>query len=183
LFQSALADEWADLPIELRDTHCVVDRIVLSGTAKISRGQSLITRAIASVFRFPRAVDEIPVQVIKTRNDNHEIWLRNFDGQRFKSTLRPVAGQSAPSSGAQVEEQFGLMKFVLQLPVRDGTMHMNVLSGRCLGLPIPKRLLPISHAKEFVKDGRMNFSVEIRAPLNLGLIVLYEGWLLPDSRD
>lgn len=135
-----------------------------------------MTELIAVLFRFPKAVESTPVEVTKTRLGNKEVWWRDFGGQRFKSTLRPVVKNDILSVQT-VEEQFGLMKFVLQLPVHEGVMHMNVVSGRCLGIPIPSILLPISNTTEFVKDGRMNFSVEIRAPLNLGLIVLYEGSL------
>ena len=138
----------------------------------------MATSLIASIFRFPKAVDSIPVQVVKTRLGDAEVWWRDFGGQRFKSTLRPVVKQANPPTEAYVEEQFGLMRFVLQLPVRDGVMHMNVVSGRCLGIAIPRILLPVSNTTEFVRDGRMHFSVEIRAPLNLGLIVLYEGSLV-----
>lgn len=178
LFQSALHQHWADLPKELRESHSVVDRKVLKGRAKITRGTSIITEFIANVFRFPKAVDSIGVQVTKTRVGDAEVWWRDFGGQRFKSTLRLVDNKANSAAAGFVEEQFGLMKFVLQLPIHDDVMHMNVVSGRCFGIPIPKLLLPVSNTTEFVSDERMHFSVELRAPLNLGLIVLYEGSLV-----
>jgi hypothetical protein len=45
-----------------------------------------------------------------------------------------------------------------------------------LGLPLPLRWAPVSHAYESVEDGRFCFYVEIKHPL-VGLIVRYQGWL------
>ncbi len=173
LFQTALGDDWLTMPEPWRETHKVIDRKLLSGIAKITRGSSLQSRFIAWIFRFPAARENIPVTVTKTRIGNKEVWQRDFDGQQFYSTLQMVDAGNC----AMVQEQFGLLKFVLQLPIIDKAMHMNVLRGSCLGIPIPSFLLPISNTREYVENGRMHFSVELLGPLNTGLIVHYQGSL------
>lgn len=182
LFQITLGESWLALPTPLRESHKVVDRITLSGNAKVSRGTSPLTSLVAWVFRFPAACESISVQVVKTRIGDSEIWERNFDGQIFRSTLTYIHRESnnQTSSNHQhpvIQEQFGLMKFLLELPVVDGAMHMNVLSGSCLGIPIPGWLLPVSNTFEYVLDEHMHFCVELLGPLKTGLIVRYEGSL------
>jgi Domain of unknown function (DUF4166) len=73
------------------------------------------------------------------------------------------------------------MTFSLRLAVRDGALHYSVVAGRCLGLPIPRFMLPQSVAREYEQDGRFHFDVALYAPLRGGLIVHYAGFLVPDS--
>jgi len=183
LFSTILENQWPSIPQEIRDSHTFVDRTELRGEASIRRGTSWMTELVAAVFRFPKAVSNTPVQVTKTRIGDREIWVRDFNGQRFQSILSRVPvgsiGCEERTSTAIIQEQFGLMKFTLQLPIIDSAIHMNVLKGSCLNIPIPKVLLPISNTQEYSKNETFHFSVQLRAPFNLGLIVHYEGWLKP----
>jgi len=180
LFQSALGAGWQSLTPVARRSHSFVDKRVLTGEAKIRRGDSWLTQLVASVFRFPQAIDRTPVKVTKTRMGRSEVWVRDFGGQTFHSILSAPQPQRENSGGtpiATIQEQFGVMKFTLQMPIIDNVMHMSVLNGSCLGIPIPKFLLPISNTQEFSENDTLRFSVELLAPFNLGLIVHYEGWL------
>ncbi len=185
LFQQSLGTDWHALPSAIQATHKVIDQRVLTGTAKITRGTSPLTQLAAAVFRFPPAAEEIPVKVTKTREGEHEIWVRDFNAKQFKSTLRLTHDSSMKDPMRTdrhtdvhiIEEQFGLLKFKLRLRLEHNAMHFDVVRGSCLGLPIPRLLLPISNTREFVKDDTMHFYVELLAPFNLGLIVRYEGWL------
>jgi len=47
-----------------------------------------------------------------------------------------------------------------------------------LGLRLPRALAPTGNSYEFSEAGRFNFHVEIAHPMT-GLIVRYQGWLLP----
>jgi len=145
LFESVLQTQWHSLPTAQRLTHSVVDTKTLQGSAKITRGSSFICNVIAGVFRFPKAVDNTPVVVTKSRLGDKEVWLRKFGDQLFKSTLNAVKQSNGGVKPHAVVEQFGLLTFELSLPVKDGVMHMNVERGSCLGIPIPKLLLPVSN--------------------------------------
>ncbi len=186
LFEHTLGEQWHNLPDSVRLTHRVLDQTQLNGVASISRGTSMLMRFIGWVFRFPSAASNIPLQVTKTRSGDNEVWVRNFNGQIFQSRLSPVdsphahthlIAESEKSSSAMVWEQFGLLKFLLHLPVDNGAMQMNVIKGTCLGIPIPRALLPLSNTSEYAANNTMHFSVEIVAPFKLGLIVHYQGWL------
>lgn len=177
LFADVLAEQWHKLPESVRKTHSFVDRKTLKGFAKITRGTSWVTKMIAAVFRFPASADKVSVEVTKARYANTEVWVRNFSDQKFKSTLSSVADSCRQSTEQRITEQFGLLKFLLGLHIDNSELHFPVVSGSCLGIPIPKAILPTSNTREFEKDGTMHFCVELLAPFKLGLIVRYEGWL------
>lgn len=177
LFADVLGDHWGALPLAVRNTHSVIDKKTLKGYAKITRGTSWVTKLIAVMFRFPSAADSVSVEVTKTRFAKSEVWVRNFNGKQFKSTLSSVADTPQDATEQGMHEQFGLLKFLLRLNVDSDGLHFPVVSGSCMGIPIPKMLLPASNTREFEKDGTMHFSVELLAPFKLGLIVRYEGWL------
>ena len=171
LFQSQLGKNWQQLPMLIQQTHSYVDIKTLSGMATVKRGNGRIAKLIAAVFRFPPESNETPVSVIKTRLGNSEVWVRDFSGRRFQSTL------SVSNRSGFVTERFGWLTFTLKLPVIDNALHFEVVSGSCLGIPIPTLFLPKSNTREFVQDGKMHFSVELVAPFNFGLLVHYQGWL------
>jgi hypothetical protein len=64
--------------------------------------------------------------------------------------------------------------------VQNSALHYPVTAGWCLGLPMPRALLPISVATETASAGRAQFDVALSLPL-VGLIVRYQGWLTPAS--
>lgn len=175
LFQQALGSRWRELAPEVRTLHEVHDVASFSGLADVTRGRTVPARLAAKAFGFPPASADTPVTVVMTRTDAGETWTRDFGGRRFRSRLRP-----GEASG-RVWERFGLFDFELDLPVRDGGIGFHVRRGRVLGLPIPKALLPISESRESVEDGRFRFDVSLSAPLGVGLIVRYRGWLEPDA--
>lgn len=86
-----------------------------------------------------------------------------------------------------MSERFGAFTFGIGLRVGEGALHFPVTRGRLGPLPLPRPLLPESRATESAEDGRFRFDVELRAPLGLGPIVRYRGWLAPasdlDNRD
>ena len=110
--------------------------------------------------------------MLKTPTDQGEVWDRRFGPGLFRSHLRLTA--------LGMTERFGLMTFLLRLHITGGSLHYPVVAGRCLGLPIPRILLPQSVAQEYETDGRFHFDVALYAPLRGGLIVRYAGHLAPD---
>jgi hypothetical protein len=177
MFQSALAQTWNKLPSELQALHRVFDVESFSGTAKVTQGGSLRARIAAWLFGFPKAADQIPVTVTKTRTPTGETWERNFGGRVFRSHLTPAP---APH---HVRERFGPFNFELELPVQDGCMQLPVRRGWFLGIPMPQFLLPASESREFSENGVFHFDVALIAPLGGGLIVRYQGRLNSDREQ
>ena len=173
LFRCALAADFAQLPGAVRATHDHAGPRRWSGQATITRGGSPLARAIALLFRFPAAGGNVPVTVLKTPTVHGEIWDRRFGAGLFRSHLRLT-----PKG---VTERFGPMTFLLRLAVKDGGLHYPVIAGRCLGLPLPRFMLPHSIAREYEADGGFQFDVALYAPLRGGLIVRYAGYLRPDT--
>ncbi|MFY0619459.1 DUF4166 domain-containing protein [Shimia sp.] len=174
-FEIAFGEKWNDLPNKIKELHCVADLEVFTGEARVTRDGGLLAQWVARLFGFPKATERCAVRVTKTRTDKDEIWERDFAGQRFLSRCR-----LAPEPG-RFRERFGPFQFEMDLTVMDGVVGMPVRKGWFLGLRMPRWLLPISETREFVADGCFHFDVSLAAPLGVGAIVRYQGWLEPEQ--
>jgi hypothetical protein len=175
VFQEALGPAFDALPPELRDLHTVLDRRIWTGKARITRGKGLIAGLAALIGGFPAAGENIDVQVVQDADPNGEVWTRFFGKTKFKSHLTRKSNWPA----GHIRERFGLMNFEIALEANGETLAYPVTRGWCLGLPLPRFILPQSETVEFVDDkGRANFDVTITMPIG-GVVVTYQGWLEP----
>ena len=163
------------MPEAARDTHGIKDERRLTGVASVHRGTSLIAGCFAIVFRFPKATDAIDVSVLKRKTISGEVWLRDFDGQTFQSTVSLCF--DARKNESCVREKFGLILFELGLNVSNDVIHLPMAKGWIAGIPIPSILLPVSKAKEFEEQDQMHFDVLIELPFSVGPLVHYRGYL------
>lgn len=170
---TCLGAAFADLPPAVQDAHRVDVPCTWHGRARVTRGGSLWARCLATLFRFPPATNDIAVRVTMTPQQGGELWERRFGDSRFASFLT--------LKGGLMTERFGPFVFTLGLHVADGQLHFPVAAGRLGPLPLPKFMLPQSLAREYATDGRFHFDVALHAPLSGGLMVHYQGWLLPDA--
>lgn len=176
LFQQAMGDDFAAMPGSVRNLHTVFDRHVWSGTARVSRGQSMFGNLLCRLIGFPPEAGSVPVAVTIERHADKEFWSRNFGGKTFRSVLSLRDDQGK----GHVCERFGPLKFDIDL-THDGTrLYFPVARGRFLGCPLPKWILPESEAFEFEENGRFNFDVRISLP-GIGMLVRYQGWLEIDT--
>lgn len=166
-----LGPEFATLPQELRNTHLTVSVHRFRGRASVTRGTSVLGRLLSSVLGFPPTAPDVPVEVVKTATPKGEHWERRFGPCRFHSLL--AAGPQG------MTECFGSFTFTIGLHVSDGGVHFPVTAGRFGPIPLPRWLLPISIAREEVRDERFQFDVKLLAPLTGQLVVQYRGWLEP----
>ncbi len=159
-----------NLPSEVRALHDLTDTAIWSGTASIENGRGVIPALIRRLFGFPTATSETPVRVVMERRGDTERWTRTFGSRTFCSHLRWKDGR--------MHERFGPTEFALDLTATKDALAFPVASGRVLGVPIPRVLLPKSVATERAgPDGKPAFDVALHAPLGLGLIVRYKGTL------
>lgn len=169
LFERQLGEDFAKLPEPVQQAHAVYGPRRWTGRAQVSRGQSLWARALAFLFGFPLAAEDVPVTVTMIPQQGGEIWERQFGTKVFRSNLRRKAGR--------MTERFGPFTFQLDLHVADGQLHSPVRAGRLGPVPMPRFLLPQSVAREYACDGRFHFDVVLKAPLTGSLMVHYQGSL------
>ena len=169
LFQRQLGDSFAKLPDPVQQAHAVYGPRCWTGRARVSRGGSLWARALAFLFGFPQASEDVPVTVAMVPQQGGEVWERQFGTNVFRSYLQQKAGQ--------MTERFGPFTFQLGLHVTDGELHFPVRAGRMGPVPMPRFLLPQSVTREYARDGRFHFDVAVKAPLTGKLMVHYQGSL------
>ncbi|CAN0579861.1 unnamed protein product [Ectocarpus sp. 12 AP-2014] len=85
---------------------------------------------------------------------------------------------ATPLNPSQLREQFGPMTLTMVLRAEHGRMHVDVIGGAILGVPVPRFALPRSTSVERAQDGRIVFDISAAMPV-LGLMIRYEGWLQP----
>jgi hypothetical protein len=168
-----LGPAFASLPEELRKTHSTVAVHRFRGRAAVMRGTSLSGRLLSKLFGFPPTTPDAPVEVIKTATPRGEHWERRFGPCRFRSHL--AVGRQG------LTERFGPFTFTIGLHVSDRAVHFPVTGARFGPVPLPRWLLPISIAREEVRDERFQFDVKLLAPMTGKLVVHYRGWLEPVS--
>ena len=169
IFAQVLGPDFAALPEPVRATHLTAGQSRWHGRATVTRGKGLWGRFLCLLFRFPAQADDVPAEVIKTATASGEVWQRRFGRQGFRSRL-------AAGSGG-ITESFGPFTFLLSLKVQDEALHYSVAAGWLGRLPLPRRLLPVSQSREYVRDGAFHFDVKLLAPLTRQVVVHYRGFL------
>ena len=172
LYHHVLGDAFFRLPPLIRAMHTDPDGRVVKGRARVDRGGNPLARLVAALFGFPKASDDVPVEVRFTLRDGGELWERSFDGKPFSSFQKRGTG----SFEHVLSERFGPLEFGLALILKDDQLWLKTIGWRAFGIPMPRFLAPSGDAFEHVEDGRFHFHVEIRHWLT-GLIVRYRGWL------
>ena len=173
LFEAALGQ----LPEGLSHLHDVVDQRCWRGVARVLRGRSVIARLIGWVIGFPPAAETVPVTVSMARQDDREVWVRDFGGRKFHSVLS-LAG---PRGSGLISERFGPVMMILGLETEGSEIHFPVKAARAFGVPLPAFLRPASTTREYAdSEGRPCFDVSISMPI-AGHVVSYKGWLEPTA--
>lgn len=176
LYRQLLGDAYAALPAPIQALHDLTGTPSAEGRATVERGTGLLARAVAALFGFPPAGQDIRVQVDFTRREGCEIWRRDFAGRTFVSTQEAGQGRFE----RLLCERFGPFAFGLALVCDAEKLNLVPRAWSAFGIPLPHVLVPRGTAYESAEDGRFRFHVEIVLPL-IGLVVRYRGWLAPSS--
>lgn len=175
LYQRVLGSAFAQLPAQVQALHADAGARRWRGTAEVRRGRGLLARMVAALIGFPPAASAVPVSVGFTPERGGERWTRDFGGRRFSSWQRRGQGRNTHL----LVERFGIVDVALALVVDADCLRLVARRWSCLGIPLPKALLPGGNTFETERDGRFVFDVEIAAPW-VGLIVGYRGSLVAD---
>ncbi|EHK58886.1 saccharopine dehydrogenase [Mesorhizobium alhagi CCNWXJ12-2] len=175
LLERVLPKGFATLPQSWRRLAEIHDIDCFEGVASVERGGGLSARLIGALFGFPPAAPAVAVSVTKQKTTSGEKWTRRFGAKSFVSHL----SRKPDEEPGVLRERFGPFSFLLRLFAEDGRVAWPVESGRFLGIPLPRALMPRSEAFEYEgADGEFRFDVKISMPF-AGLIVRYLGWLEP----
>ncbi|UJR14287.1 hypothetical protein I4U23_001277 [Adineta vaga] len=172
LYQKLLDQAWYQLPESIQKMHSFKTINKVAGIASVERGTSMTSKLIALLFGFPKAGQEIPVQVVFRPDANGELWTRTFANKSFSSWQT----QGYSQSDHLLNERFGPFTFGLALVIRSGQLHLIVRKWNFLGIPLPFFLAPTGDSYEYENNGQFFFHVEIKHKFT-GLIVRYHGWL------
>lgn len=172
VFQKALGDTFELLPEAVAQLHSVHGQATYQGRATVRGARGITGRITAQLLGFPGDMDDVPVRVSITTNEQGEKWERDFAGTTMRSHL------SVDGDGF-AQERFGPLSFRLGLSFSDNKLYYPVIRGRVFGIvPVPPLLLPVSIAHETVDNqGRFRFDVLAKTPFG-ARIVHYRGWLV-----
>jgi len=174
LYRRLLGEAWNRLPAPWQAMHDVTNEMTASGMGEVERGKGWLAKLAAKLFRFPPSGRDLPVTVSFNHNRGQEVWRRDFAGHRFVSTQWEGRGRFE----RLLCERFGPITVALALVVEDGRLVLVPRGWTFLGLAMPLRWAPGGYAREYAKDGRFCFDVEIAHPLT-GTVIRYRGWLVP----
>lgn len=175
LYQRIMSSAFQRLARPIQAAHTFDAGVTLQGQGTVWRSDHWLANTIANMFRFPPAMNDVPVTVSMTRdNRDREFWQRMFDDQSFSSTQEAGTGRS---EGLLVE-RFGPLAFAMAVVEEEGGLRLVLRRWSAFGIPLPMWAAPKTDAFEHATAGRFNFSVDIALPL-VGRIVRYEGWLAP----
>ena len=174
VYRRILESRYGHLAAPIRLLHDVTGIHRFRGRSKVERGSNPFADLVATIMGFPKAGQDLAVDVELSVEDRVETWLRKFDGKPFSSTQEFGVGRYE----GLVVERFGPMAFGLALVEKDTELHLMMRRWDMFGLAMPLFLAPKITAFEHGARDRFNFSIRLSLPL-IGLIVAYRGWLEP----
>lgn len=166
LFRRLLDSTIDDLPPVLRAAHDSRIDQRWRGLAQVEANANPLARLLCRLMRLPAPGTAIPVTVRFGRRGDAEHWYRDFAGRRYRSTL-------VERDGLMIE-RMGMATNIFRVSVEHGTLRLDLIGFRFLGLALPCALRPHCHAREHEDDGRYVFDV----PVDLwpfGRIIRYTG--------
>jgi hypothetical protein len=170
LYRRVLGHAFSAMAPTVQQLHQVDGPTVWRGTASVRRGTNPLSRLMAALFSLPPAGHALALTVSFTPDAaGHETWHRDFAGRRFLSI-------QSDHGGGVIAERIGRVTLLLRPTVSAGELTLTLDGARCLGLPLPRVLLPRVATREFEQAGRYHFDVTANLPL-LGLLVHYRGTL------
>ncbi|HRO02829.1 MAG TPA: DUF4166 domain-containing protein, partial [Terricaulis sp.] len=139
-----------------------------SGTAAVEGAAAPLGKALAALFGFPAAQEQLPVRVTKRHDGKVETWTRQLGRRIMRSRLRKLGP-------GRVRESFGPFHFDMAVSASAEGLVMEVVGWKLGLLPLPAFLAPRSRAAETdAGGGRYRFDVPIAAPF-LGRLTHYSG--------
>ncbi len=174
LFPKLLGDQaWQRLPQAVQAMHGPTPRrLHARGMADVSGATHPPARWLRRLLGLPSPGPQQVLALRIERHDTHEIWTRRFADRPMQSTLTHHDGSPL------LVERLGPAALGFALHSDTDGIHWQPRSLHLFGLPMPRALRGDVLAHSGMRDGRYQFSVDVRLPL-LGKLIAYHGWLEP----
>ncbi len=115
LYARLLGAEWAQLDETLRRAHLQGDRLCLSGTFQIRRGESWLARVVARILRLPATSEAVAARLTVLPTASGEKWIRRFGDSELMTT------QTAAADGT-MRERFRIIEISCRLEATSGAI-------------------------------------------------------------
>lgn len=177
LVKNWFGDKFCNLHPLLQNLHTEGGR--LTGDVEIYYGKGLagfIGGRLAKKMNLPKeGAHQLVVSIFHGNDGLH--WERCFDGQKLvKSLFKPVGYFDR---GYWIETT-GPLSMKLTVDINNGGWFWRCLKVSFLGCPIPRWLIPKTHAYKIIEDGKYRFHVDFSLPI-IGSLVSYQGLLRAEN--
>jgi hypothetical protein len=179
LYERLLGPDWLRLAEPIRAFHTQAP-LSVRGPIRVSNGRSGWSRALARLFRLPRANDSAVVHLVVTVAGQAEEWRRTFDGV----SLDTRQFEAAPK---ELGEQFGFLEVRFRLEAAEGGLRYRQVAAAVrigsMRVPLPAAIAPMVEAQED-PDGPRNIRVRVGVTVPAARPILtYDGVVsLEDGR-
>lgn len=178
VYEQIMGDAYGQLYPCIQDFHRTSETRSFQGECTIVRGRNPLSHIIATIFRFPKAGQNIPVELTITPDEAGELWERRFNGKALTSHHSTGRGRWT----RHVTERFGPFDIHMAVLNEAGNMRIQTRGWSIFGIPLPKFLRPKGDIYETQRDERFIFHVDLAAPF-IGRLCKYEGWLEPSKSE
>jgi hypothetical protein len=168
LYERVMGHRFARLAAPVQRFHRLTGLHELHGWVTTEAPASVPARWLARLLGAPTTAGSGPIRFELVAHNEREVWTRHFPLHTMTSALS--------RNGDDVIEQLGAAHLRFELTESDGALGMRLKGLRFLGLPCPRRLLPVIVAEETGADDRLYFRVRASLPL-IGRVAGYSGHL------
>jgi hypothetical protein len=172
LYRRLLGNAFDALPATLRDFHDVERERHFRAVFRVTRGKGWLCGLLCRLGRLPPAGEQVPLRLRVVPEGNRERWVRDFGGHRFESVQWATEGL--------LIEALGPMRLGFRVTVDGAALRLETVKAWMLGVRWPLWLAPRGTGIEVGREDGCAIVARGEMPL-LGLLVQYEGLVLPDS--
>lgn len=164
LYTRLLGGHIAQLPASVQRIHKT--SLNLSGTGNVMHGSNILARLIVRLTGLPKAGRRQTVHISIQRQQDDEIWTRNFNNVRFTTRLA--------HHRQYLDEHFGPFSLLMHIEVRNFSLVYRLQKLRFFSIPLPRFLTPRIDASEIGIGEDILFRMEMSFPW-IGRIIRYCG--------
>lgn len=174
MYQQALGDAYAQLPLAVQRFHRLSGRIVLHGQVQTHAPRSMLANALALCLGTPRHAGSGPIRFELTAASTEETWTRHFPTRTMTSRMRLVA--------THVEEHLGAARLRFKLLASTDRLSMQLVGMWFWGIRCPSWLLLRIVAEESGAEEQLHFFITADLPW-IGRVAGYQGHLEIGRRE